>query len=120
MPRQTRSVSKKSPRVRKGSRKRTKKPRSPVSYKISKLVREGVPHKQAVAMALSMHDAGRLGPRGGYIRAIRRRRSKVGNTVGDSKKKMRHKGNKKMSRKVGGIKRDRPKSSRVPRRTVTR
>lgn len=41
---------------------------SRVSAKISKLVHEGVPQKQAVAEALSMERAGRLGPHGGYRR----------------------------------------------------
>ena len=54
-----------------------KRPKSPVSKKISKLVREGVPHRQAVAMALSMKNSGRLGPRGGYRRSRpRKSRSK--------------------------------------------
>ena len=39
-----------------------------VSQKISKLVREGKPQKQAVAMALNMKREGRLGSRGGYQR----------------------------------------------------
>ena len=49
-------------------------PKSPVSHKISKLVREGVPHRQAVAIALSMDAQNRLGPLGGYKR-VRRSRS---------------------------------------------
>jgi len=51
-----------------------RKPRPPESKKISKLVREGVPQKQAVAESLSMKRAGRLTKSGGYIRAGRRRR----------------------------------------------
>lgn len=39
-----------------------------VSKKISKLVREGTPQKQAVAEALSMKRAGRLTKNGGYKR----------------------------------------------------
>ena len=39
-----------------------------VSIKIKKLKSEGYPHKQAVAIALSMRDSGKLGPRGGYIK----------------------------------------------------
>jgi len=39
-----------------------------VSKKISKLVAEGTPQKQAVAEALSMQRAGRLTPGGGYRR----------------------------------------------------
>ena len=45
--------------------------RGRVSAKIRKLVREGKPQNVAVAMALSMARQGRLGPRGGYIRAGR-------------------------------------------------
>ena len=40
-----------------------------VSKKISKLVHEGKPQKQAIAMALSMKRAHRLTKEGGYIRA---------------------------------------------------
>ena len=47
--------------------------KSPVSYQISKLVREyGVPHKQAIAIALNMNSKGRLGVKGGYIRSPRK------------------------------------------------
>lgn len=42
--------------------------KSPESYKIEKLIKEGYPQKQAVAIALQMKKEGRLGPRGGYIR----------------------------------------------------
>jgi hypothetical protein len=42
--------------------------KSAVSKKISKLVREGVSQKQAVAEALSMKRAGRLTKSGGYRR----------------------------------------------------
>ena len=38
---------------------------TPVGYKIKKLMKEGYPHKQAVAIALKMNEQGRLGPRGG-------------------------------------------------------
>lgn len=37
-----------------------------ISLKIKKLMKEGMKQKQAVATALSMQRAGRLGPRGGY------------------------------------------------------
>ena len=37
-----------------------------VQLKISKLLSEGKPMKQAVAMALKMEEEGRLGIRGGY------------------------------------------------------
>ena len=45
--------------------------KSAVSKKISTLVHEGTPQKQAVATALSMKRAGRLTKEGGYIRAER-------------------------------------------------
>jgi len=42
-------------------------PKDKVSKKISHLVKkEGMPQKQAIATALSMERAGRLGPKGGY------------------------------------------------------
>jgi len=41
---------------------------SRMSSKVSKLVREGYPRKQAVAIALQMERSGRLGPHGGYKR----------------------------------------------------
>lgn len=52
--------------------------RDRVSKKIAILRREGVPERQAVAEALSMERAGRIGPHGGYRRARRKssRRSK--------------------------------------------
>lgn len=54
----------------KGSYRGTPKAaRAAVSAKIGKLVGEGKPHKQAVATALSMARAGRLGSKGGYRRA---------------------------------------------------
>ena len=49
--------------------KTSNKKKSRVGYKISKLVKEGKPHNQAVAIALNMEKNGRLGPRGGYIKS---------------------------------------------------
>lgn len=46
----------------------TKPQRRAISAKIRKLLGEGRPRAQAVAMALNMARAGRLGPRGGYRR----------------------------------------------------
>ena len=40
---------------------------TPVGYKIKKLMKEGYPHKQAIAIALSLNDSRRLGPRGGLL-----------------------------------------------------
>ena len=37
-----------------------------VGLKISKLIKEGKSHKQAVAIAVQMHASGSLGPKGGY------------------------------------------------------
>jgi hypothetical protein len=53
----------------------SRKHRTPESKKISHLVREeGVPQRQAVAMALSMKRAGRLTKEGGYRRVGRKRK----------------------------------------------
>jgi hypothetical protein len=49
--------------------KHRRKPRSPEGKKISHLVKEGIPQKQAVAEALSMKRAHRLTSSGGYIRS---------------------------------------------------
>ena len=43
--------------------------KTPVGYKISKLINKGYPHKQAVAIALNLERRGKLGPRGGYRRS---------------------------------------------------
>lgn len=54
------------------------KHKTPEGKKISTLVDEGVPQRQAVAEALSMKRAGRLTKEGGYIRSSKkgsRRRS---------------------------------------------
>jgi hypothetical protein len=47
-----------------------------VSNKIRKLRKEGYPQKQAVAIALSLADEGKLGPRGGLIKSKKRDISK--------------------------------------------
>lgn len=39
--------------------------KDPVGKKIKKLMAEGKPKKQAIAIALSMKEDGKLGPRGG-------------------------------------------------------
>jgi hypothetical protein len=51
-----------------------KKPKSRVSKKISHLVKEGVPQRQAVAESLSMERAGRITKSGGYRRVGRKKR----------------------------------------------
>ena len=40
---------------------------TPVGYKIKKLMKDGYPHKQAIAIALNMNERGCLGPRGGKV-----------------------------------------------------
>ena len=42
-----------------------KKKKDPVGKKIGKLMEEGKPKKQAIAIALSMKERGKLGPMGG-------------------------------------------------------
>ena len=51
-------------------------PKSAVGYKIKKLMKEGYPHKQAIAIALKMRDSGELGPRGGYKKRTIRKKTK--------------------------------------------
>ena len=69
-----------------------KRKKSPVSLKISKLMKEGYPRKQAVAIALSMKEQGRLTKTGGYKRSRRRkspkrrRRRLVGGKLSDQSK----------------------------------
>jgi len=53
---------------------RPRKQKSPVDYAIPRLIKDGMPQRQAVAVALSMHRRGQLGPRGGYVRARLMRR----------------------------------------------
>ena len=53
----------------KGQAKVSKAGQARVAAKIRHLRKEGVPSKQAVAMALSMEREKRLGPRGGYRHA---------------------------------------------------
>ena len=53
--------------------------KTPVGYKISKLMKKGMPHRQAVAVALSMEQKGQLGPRGGYRRAPKKTESRPTN-----------------------------------------
>ena len=48
----------------KSSKKKKKK--SNLQIMIKKLIKKGYPPKRAVAIAYSMRDKGRLGPRGGY------------------------------------------------------
>tara|TARA_Y100000817_G_C16663202_1_gene458096 strand:+ start:372 stop:620 length:249 start_codon:yes stop_codon:yes gene_type:complete len=69
-----------------------------VSYKISKLVKEGIKHNKAVAIALSLDQKGMLGPRGGIIKKSKKRRSKK---KSKSKKRRYKYGSKKRTYKYG-------------------
>lgn len=40
---------------------------TPVRYKIKKLMKDGYPQKQAVAIAISLNERDRFGPRGGLL-----------------------------------------------------
>lgn len=69
-----RGSSPKSPPPRPAAKPATKPPvpraqQPAVSEKISKLVHEGKPQDQAVAMSLNMAREHRLGPKGGYKKA---------------------------------------------------
>ena len=55
-------------RMSEHAKKPKKKKNSRVSKKISHLVKEGTPQKQAVAMALNMEREGRITDSGGYRR----------------------------------------------------
>ena len=69
----------KSPKKIKSKRKSPKKSKRKVTnvgMKIKKLMKEGYPHKQAVAIALSMEKSNKLGPRGGYKKSPKKTKSK--------------------------------------------
>jgi hypothetical protein len=69
----------KSPQKSKSKRKSPKKSKRKVTnvgMKIKKLMKEGYPHKQAVAIALSMEKSNKLGPRGGYKKSPKKTKSK--------------------------------------------
>jgi len=83
--------------------------KSPVSLKIKKLIMKGYPAKQAIAIALSMKDKKRLGPRGGYKKSRRRSRKKSRRR---SRKKSRRRSRKKSKR------RSRKKSRRRSRKKL--
>ena len=100
------------------TRPRGRKPRSPESHKIGKLVRQGVPHKRAVAMALAMRDAGRLGPRGGYTRASRRRRGNVGSRSGGRQRASRNKSDRRPKPSKRASRKSRPTASKKRLRKV--
>ena len=77
-PKKSKSV-RKSPKKTKSKRKSPKKSKRKVTnvgMKIKKLMKEGYPHKQAVAIALSMEKSNKLGPRGGYKKSPKRTKSK--------------------------------------------
>jgi hypothetical protein len=70
----------KSPKKSKSKRKSPKKSKSKrksnnVGIQIGKLMKKGYPHKQAVAIALSMKKSNKLGPRGGYKKSKSKRKS---------------------------------------------
>ena len=66
--------------------------KSPVSWKIRKLMQEGKPQKHAVAIALKMNSEGRLGPRGGYLKNPKPQRcsSKVRDPKTNRMRKCKH------------------------------
>jgi hypothetical protein len=57
-------------------KKSRRKPRSPEGKKISHLMHEGVPQRQAIAESLSMKRAHRLTPSGSYIRSKKKSRKR--------------------------------------------
>lgn len=71
---------KKSPKRGKKSPKKEAKEKdiedkkTPVGYKISELMSEGYPQKQAVAIALTMQNNGSLGPKGEYKRKKKKKK----------------------------------------------
>jgi len=95
------------------SRRRRSKKRSPVSKKISKLMDEGYPHKQAVAIALSMQDKHQIGPKGGYVKKRRSRRKSKRRSRRKSKRRSRRKSKRRSRRK--SKRRSRRKSKRRSR-----
>ena len=52
--------------------KRCNKPKTGVDYKIAKLMKAGFSRKQAVAIALNMKSKGKLGPKGGYYKKLKK------------------------------------------------
>ncbi len=52
--------------------KRCNKPKTGVDYKIAKLMKAGCSRKQAVAIALNMKKSGKLGPKGGYYKKVKK------------------------------------------------
>ena len=88
-------------------RKSTKRKSTDVGMKIRKLMKEGYPHKQAVAIALSMKNSNKLGPRGGYKKSPKKSKRK-------SPKKSKRKSSKKSKRKSS--KKSKRKSSKKSKR----
>ena len=70
-----------------------------VSNKIRKLRKEGYPQRQAVAIALSLADKGKLGPRGGLIKT---KKKTSGKTKKTTKKKTSGKPKKTTKKKTSG------------------
>ena len=80
------------------SPKKSKKKSSDVGMKIKKLMKEGYPHKQAVAIALSMKKSNKLGPRGGYKKSKKRKSPKKSESKRKSPKKSESKSKKKCAK----------------------
>jgi hypothetical protein len=89
------------PKRKSPKRKSPKRKSTDVGMKIRKLMKEGyphkqavaiAPHKQAVAIALSMKNSNKLGPRGGYKKSPKKSKRK-------SPKKSKRKSPKKSKRK---------------------
>ena len=97
----------KSPKRKSTNRKSTKRKSTDVGMKIRKLMKEGYPHKQAVAIALSMKNSNKLGPRGGYKKSPKKSKRK-------SPKKSKRKSPKKSKRK--SPKKSKRKSSKKSKR----
>ena len=72
------------------SPKKSKKKISDVGMKIKKLMKEGYPHKQAIAIALSMKKSNKLGPRGGYKKSKKRKSPKKSKSERKSPKKSKY------------------------------
>jgi hypothetical protein len=96
------------------SPKKSKKKISDVGMKIKKLMKEGYPHKQAVAIALSMKKSNKLGPHGGYKKSKKRKSPKKSESKRKSPKKSE---SKRKSPKKSKSERKSPKKSKSERKS---